>query len=209
MNYYNELIDNIEYYISQKDFYAAKTLILDELKLTYIPRDIEKKLYELLSLVKDNIESNKNISDEDIASYLYLDNNHQLLAVATLDSKNLRNYIDICFTYLKANGYKNAKVLLIDSLIRQEINFDFIYVDNDIQLTFNPSKMCVLEESEAFKSSKKYLEDYYLKNPSMFKLGMDLLYKDLLLNLPFQLNENEGINLAGKISKYIDDAFNA
>ncbi len=199
MNYYEEILNEIREDIDNQEYGEAKRLIMNELSISYVPRDVEEKLYELLSEVKTNTYVPKMLSDEDIEKYLKMDEVHQLMAVEELNKKNLRDHIDLCQDYLSGNGYINAKVLLIDSLIRQEINSDFTYNDS----TFNPSKITRVEESDGFLSGLEAIRERFMKDPSMMRMGEQLLYKEVLLALPKTLSHDEGFVVADKIIDYI------
>ena len=203
MNYYEEILNEIREDIDNQEYEEAKRLIMNELSISYVPRDVEEKLYELLSEVKTNSYVPKTLSDEDIEKYLKMDEVHQLMAVEELNKKNLRDHIDLCQDYLSGNGYINAKVLMIDSLIRQEINFDFSYNDS----TFNPSKITRVEESDGFLSGLDAIRERFMKDPSMMRMGEQLLYKEVLLALPKTLSHDEGLIVADKIIDYILKAF--
>ena len=203
MNYYDELIENIDKYIKENDYDQAKSLILNELNLAYVPRDIEDKLNNYLSTIKEATYALKSLTDEDINAYLKASYEKQLIACDELGKRNLRDYIDVCNNYLKSNGFKNAKALLIDSLIRQEIDYAFEYVNDSSLLAFNPSKLKVIEETDGFISAKAKLEENYMKDPSKVQMGLELLYKEALLSLPAEISED----VAEKIIAYIDEAF--
>ncbi len=209
MNYYDELIQNINKLIEIKDYDKAKSIILSELDIAYVPRDIEEKLQEYLEIINENTYQLKTLSDEEIETYLYKDEQAQLIAVNELDKRNIRNYIDICDKYLKSKGFKNAKVLLIDSLIKQAIDYQFEYCDEDKIYKFNPKDLNIPEMTDGFIEASNIINEKYMKEPSMAKIAMDLLYKECLLYLPKQASKNEGIICANKIIKYINDAFSA
>lgn len=209
MNYYDELINKLDTLISNNQYEEAKSIILNELSISYIPKDFENKLQDYLSNINDATKVYKSLTDEDILDYLYKDGNHQLIAVDELNKRNLRDYIDVCERYLKEGTYKNSKVLLIDSLIRQEINHDFEYVNECSLLTFNPSKLKPIENSDGYIAAYKLLSDTYMKEPSMLKIALDLLYKECIMYLPKLANNTEGIICANKIIIYVNDAFNA
>lgn len=206
MNYYDELLQSIDSILAEKDYEKAKVLILNELNLPYVPRDIEDKLNNYLYQIKDATYAPKSLTEEDIIGYLNADCEKQLIGVDELGKKNLRDYIDVVSDFLKGDKYVNAKALLIDSLIRQEINYDFEYVNNGSLIKFNPSKLKIVEETDEFKNASDILSDYYLKNPSKLQIGLELIYKECLLALP---NKIDSKVVANKIIKYIDDAFSA
>ena len=209
MNYYDELFDKIDHLLMDEEYEKAGALIDDELNIVYIPRDVEEKLQHFKQIVRLNTLKNHNLNDEQIEGYLSMDENHQLLAVDELGRKNLRDYQEMCRSYLLSEGYRNAKVLLIDSLIRQEINAVFTYSDNEKTVAFNPSHLIPIEKSEGFSAALKELQDIYLKEPSMLHMAQDLLFKECILSLPHLFDKEEGVLLAHKISRFIGDAFSA
>ena len=206
MTYYDELIASIETSISKKDYDNAYKLIYEELKMPYIPVDIEEKLNKYLYDLKQTKINTKSLSDEDICTYLMGDFEHQLVACSALNNKNLRDYIDVCEIYLKSDGFANSKALLIDSLIRQEVNYEFTYVNNGSLLKFNPKDIIPVENTPEFKECNAKFLDYYLKDPSKYQMAVELLYKEALLTLPNSIDSNNTYN---KIIRYIDDAFSA
>ena len=206
MNYYDEILLKIEKLINDNKEEARK-LVENELLQPYIPREVEEKLLNYKQELKES-SIKKELSDEDIAEYLNASKEKQLLAVSVLDGKNLRDYIEICNEYLKGDGFINAKVLLVDSLIRQEIGDD-IYLNKDgLEFNFIPKFQLPIEESDGFISGNKYLEEHYLKDPSKLHMAKSLLYKELMLQLPINVEESEGIIIAKDIIEYIEDAFN-
>lgn len=206
MNYYEETLEKINKYLNENKIDDALKLIEKELEAPYLPKEFND---ELVRLYKENrkIESFK-LDDDNLEEYLYSTYEKQLIAVNYLDKKNLRDYIDICNKYLCSDGFINAKVLLIDSLIRQEIGEEISMINEGMEYNFIPKYLLPVEESDGYLSAKKYLQDIYLKEPSKLKMSMDLLYKELILNLPINMIAEEGIILAKKIEEYINKAFN-
>lgn len=207
MNYYDEILEKIEGLLAEEKYSVAAEMINDELHAPYVPREIEKRLIELKKRIVLHPES-KNMSDEEITYNLFHgDSDHQLLAVSELNDKNLRNYIDLCSAYLKGDGFINAKVLLIDSLIHQEINHQFLCAKDGNDHLFNPSELTVIEESVSYKTEISLLEEDFLKEPSKLLMAKQLLYKEFILHLPEAYSETEAFELAKKIFNFINDAF--
>lgn len=206
MNYYDELLANIDKLISESKDEEALSIIQNELNLPYVPREIEEKLNKYLSKINVAKTGLKSLTDDEIIEYLSSNYEHQLLAIDALNKKNLRDFIDVCENYLKGDGFINAKALLIDSLIRQEIDYVFTYVNNGSFIEFNPAKLNPEDETEDFIKCRDILQDYYMKDPSKYQLGLQLLYKEALLSLPNTINS--GV-VSEKIIAYIDDAFSA
>lgn len=207
MNYYDELLNKIDKLINEGKYEEANKEIENELNVPYVPKDVELKLKSYLDEIKPFIRNNIFISIDDIEKYLFMDYEHQLIAVSELNKYNLRDYVDLCNKYLKSDGFKNAKVLLIDSLIRQEVNEEISYSDSGIDYYFIPKYIVPIEMSDGFNSSKKLLEEEYMKEPSKLLMAMDLLYKEALLSLPLTLDESESKYIANNIIIYIDKAF--
>ena len=207
MNYYDELLSKLDELMDNKHYKEAEKLIDDELSMAYVPKDIESKLKEYKDEVKVYTFRSRSLNDEQIEEYLFNDPEHQLRAVTELDKRNLRDLIDLCDKYLRSNGFINAKVLLIDSLIRQQIDHRFVYINNDDRYEFNPKDVKKADEAEGYLSAINCLQEYYLKEPSKLLLAEQLLNKEALLALPFNLSYEDGIKIAEKIENYIDEAF--
>ena len=196
MNYYDEILKKIEELLKDNKQDEVRRIVDDELSQAYIPRDFEEKLNEIKDSLAVDIKTHS-LSDEEIIEYLGGSKEKQLMAVSILDKKNLREYVDICNDYLSHEGFKNAKALLLDSLIRQELNDTIYYNDEGMEYEFIPKYQLPIEESDGFLAGNKYLEEYYLKDPSK-----------LMLTLPITLEESEGLYVAKDICEYIEEAFN-
>lgn len=196
----------IEALIKDEKYDKALSLIEKELSLPYVPSDIEIKLNDLLKLIpKDDFV--RSLSDEEIVKYLNSDETKQLRAVEELNNKNLRDYLDVCNEYLKGNGYINAKVLLIDSLIKQDINEEISMSNNGVDYNFIPKYVMSPECSIGFVKASEILGEKYMKEPSKLELAKQLLYKECLLALPINYEEDEADQLANKIYLFIEEAF--
>lgn len=207
MAYYEELLEKIESYINEENFKEASDLIESELKQPYIPSNtLEKLLYYKELLPKKAIKFS--LTDDEIIDYLNAEEEKQLIGVECLNKKNLRDYIDICNNYLKGDGFINAKVLLIDSLIRQDIGDDIYFNNAGLEYTFIPKYIMPLEESDGYKTAIKKLNELFMKEPSMLEMSKSLVYKECLLKLPINLDEIEGEELANRVYDYIVKAFN-
>ena len=113
----------------------------------------------------------------------------------------------MCNRYLKSNGFINGKILLIDSLIRQEINYEFECLKNNKLIRFNPSEIDSIEYSVGYLCCLNTLRERFMKEPSMLYMAEQLLYKEAIMALPFNIDKDNAIKLADKIETYIKDAF--
>lgn len=208
-NYYDETLNTIQKHLVNKEYDKAYLLIQNELSMPYIPSDFEYKLKSILKTFDYSFSKDDLINENNIENFLYSDDQKQLIAVDYLNNCNLRNYIDLIDNYFNLNGNTNAKVLLIDSLIRQEINHEFLINKDGKHLTFNPINLEIIENLKGYIDSKKSLSEYYLKDPSKLKIALELLYKESILHLPLEYDEGSYMQITVKIEEYIDKAFNS
>ena len=208
MNYYDEILLKIDSLISSNENSKAIEIIKDELKQPYIPKEFEDKLKKLYNQIAPT-NNTRLINDDLLEEYLFSSKEKQLIAVDYLNGKNLREYIDICNKYLSSDAYLNAKVLLVDSLIRQEISEEINMINDGIEYCFIPKYLLPIEESDGYLSGYKYLNDVYMKEPSKLKLALDILYKELIMLLPINQDKQEGLYIAKDIETYINKAFEA
>ena len=208
MSYYDELLEKINKLYQEGKNDELRSLILDEFKAPYIPLDIEKRMNEILDDIGYLNERNNDLSDEEINEYLSGSYDQQLIAVSILDKKNLRDYLNECENYLCSDGFINSKVLLIHSLIKQEINEEIKMKDETAEYEFIPKYIMLPEESFGYQIGLKFLEEVFLKDPSMYEIAKQLLYKETILKLPLNIDMEEGLYLGEDIIKYVYQAFN-
>lgn len=206
MTYYEELVRNLENFINTKQYIEAEELINSELRLPYIPSNVYDKLVELKDLIPKN-ETKLSLNDEEIEEYLKSSNEKQLIAVEVLNHKNLRDYIDLCNEYLTNKGFINAKVLLIESLIKQDISDEINFNNDGLEYSFIPRYIMLPEESDGYKTAINRLNELFMKEPSKLEIAKSLVYKECIMALPINLDETEGFELANKVYKYVLKAF--
>jgi len=207
MNYYDETLEKINKLLKENKDEEIKSIIENELKVPYLPKEFEEKIKDIYSKLSISKISNKELSYDEIKDYLFSTPERQLIAVDQLNNYNLRDYIDLINEYLTSDGFINAKALLIDSLVNQEISEEIKYSSDGVDYTFIPRFIVPIEKSDGYLSAIKYLNDYYMKDPSKLLMAKDLVYKEALLSLPLNLEEEEGQIIAKKAIEYIEDAF--
>ena len=134
-------------------------------------------------------------------------NEKQLIAVEVLNHKNLRDYINLCNEYLTNDGFINAKVLLIESLIKQDISDEISFNNEGLEYTFIPRYIMLPEESDGYKAAINSLNELFMKEPSKLEIAKSLVYKECIMALPINLDETEGHELASNVYKYVLKAF--
>ena len=207
-NYYEEIVAKIEALIAENDYLKAKMIVDDELKMPYVPKDLEDKLQEYDLLLKDKLRHNEFILDDDtLRSYLFDGEYKQFIAANYLDSLNLRNYLDLIEEYLISDGYKRAKVLIINSLIEQAIDQKLTVNKDGLEIEFIPKYVEPPIYQDGYLKAVKIIEEELFKDPALYKLAMELLSDRAFMSLPLGLSEDEGELLAMSIIVYLYEMF--
>lgn len=206
MNYYDELIDKI---LSLKDSDKARamSLIENELNAPYVPKDIYNKLIDIkksIYIEKEDVS----ISPLTLLSYLYENDEKQMFAAYHLDEVNLREYIEQISEYLKSDGLLEAKISIIISLIKQEVNKELVINKNGYEYSFNPINLTLIENNKLFIEVSNLLNNYYMKSPDKLALSKELLYKEIYYLMPIVSDSITSDTLFNKIIKVIEDSFN-
>jgi len=195
-NYYNELIEKIDFLIKEEKHEEALVLINDELSMPYVPLKTEKKLKQLLSLVKSSVvtESNK-ISFDKIYELLLSPKIHEMdkiEIVNLLDEVNLRNYIDeIKELLIKGSGEisLSIKARLINKLKTQGVE-ETVKVNKDKNVVeINLTDYTTMEENKEFAKDSMLIDKLLMKHPVLSQTAFMLLeeiYLNNLLNKDFK-----------------------
>jgi hypothetical protein len=205
-SYYDEILETIENHIKNKEYDEAKSLILSELKMPYVPVEFEKKLEELNKDIKSESGNQgiRELSEQDIEKYLFADDELQLVAVNKLNTLNLRNYLELISKYLASKPNPSAAALLIDSCIEQKIDETLIYQKDEIDYEFTP--VCCLRpfESDGFNEAQSYLEEWFSnEDPSFYEFCLQQLIHECFDYLPLSYELEEGYELALMTTKFV------
>ncbi|AEM68732.1 Protein of uncharacterised function (DUF3196) [Mycoplasma putrefaciens] len=190
-NFYDELLENINDAIDQKNYENALKLINNELSMPYIPTDVEKKLLKLLKVIRNKQKEQLNLKTESydfykIKSLLNSDDYlQQLLAFKHLKTINIKLLLDDIKQFLIDKKNKNEnKTLLLMTLAELEFDFDFKviknkqYLINPVKIDFNYIDQKLLEIEELIS---KIITD---KNPSFIVMAKQVLYYFYFDNFP-------------------------
>lgn len=205
-NYYDEILDKITELIGDKRLDEANALILAELNMPYVPVEFETKLKEFKITIKELKNDTKphELDLEQIESYLYGDDEQQLIAVNQLNQANLRLYLDLVKAYLVSQPSQAAAALLIDSCIEQAIDELLIYKKDDLEYEFTPRDLERPFDSGGFHVAIEYLSRWFENDdPSFFELCSQQLIHDTFHFLPLSYDESEGYDLALHVAKVV------
>ena len=204
-NYYEEMIDEIRSFIDENKIELARFKIQQELKMPYIPNDIEILLNDLLKDANSKVELEYSLSQSQVEQLILSDNlAKQLKGVDYLKQCNCLNFIDIIQQFFNTNKSLNLQGLMIDTLINQQINYEFIIDNEKIKIEFNPRYIESSYETDGFIKSYEILNELLGNdNPSFLKLCLDMLNVESFLMLPFAIDEDEAINYCLSIIEYV------
>lgn len=204
MNYYVEMINEIEEIIASGKYELALIKIEQELKAPYVPKDVLNKLENLLKTVKSFGSAKKlQITQYNIDEFLFSNEiKKQLLAINFLKNSDVCQYMDLISEYFKDSKYNDElKQMLLVVLINKKnktkllINFSFK------SYWVKPSEIIDFFENESISKIVENLELKYQFNPSFLNIGLELLNLIYIKKMPNQIDEK----LINEIVEYIDD----
>ena len=204
-NYYEEMIQEVNQLVESKKIDLALLKIEQELKMPYIPSDTEIMLNELASDLKGLINHSYSLSQIEVEELLQSNNlQKQLKAIDYLKECNCLNYIEVIQEFFNVNKSLNLQALLIDTLINQQINYEFKINYNDLKIDFNPRYIENSYETEGFIKCNELLNDMLSNdNPSFLKLCIDMLNVESFLLLPMAIDYDESLNYCMSIIRYV------
>lgn len=189
-DYYKEIISDIENFINKKEYIKASEIIEEELKMPYIPFDVEKRI----NLLKNKIDSffDQKNQQKGISLNLYLkkllSNRYNFFEkieiiefIAYFDLKKEISIIKKIFLNQKLNDLLKFKLLLI--LKKQEINIIIdILLNSGKKESFNLKKIINFYESKEFAKDSIEIENFLFKDPILKNLSFLILEMIYLLN---------------------------
>lgn len=196
MNYYKNMLNEVEELLNEEKYQEAKVIVDEELKMPYVPKEVLEQLESFRLIIQSNVLVNtplKVLSEDEMLDNLFKDDIAQYQAVNNLKDKNLRNYIDVIGKYLNLGKNKYTSAILIDELIRQEINHEFTY-NNCQELVFNPYYLEKLEDSDGFIYGINKLVDTLESNdPTLYEMSKSLYLEESYLYLPnyYEIEDSE------------------
>lgn len=197
-NYYTEIIASIETCLEEGQFSEADRLIQNELKMPYIPHEIEEKLKKLQIEVRANTVKRPTIlTTDEIASGLKGELSLQLQAIEALHHHNCRDLLDEIQSYLNQHPHPNLQALLVDTLIDQQITDEITIEHYGNEICFVPRYVEKAHETDGYMLAENYLKEWFESdNPSFLMLCMQLLMQETFLMLPMAYEADEALLLA-------------
>ena len=214
-NSYQTQIHLIEQKITEQAYEEALALVLDELRMPYIPKLYHERFLSLHTQLKQLMQSEKApqtiYDDETLLGLLKRDEHAQLKALDQLSRMNLRVKSELIQQFFDQLEDPIMKRLLVRILIEQQLHDEFTFNDDGIAYGIIPASLALPEDGDGYQEAEKLLRTWCEKNPSMERLCQDRLVYMGLLQLPLVYSSEEGNDLAYAIledvaSKLMDPA---
>ncbi|WP_339022425.1 DUF3196 family protein [Spiroplasma endosymbiont of Crioceris asparagi] len=210
-NYYEEILEEIEELISEAKFDEALDLLNVELKMPYIPKDIEVKMMKLFKEVailkqeKISQELKSNWSLEKVNKIINDQKKVDLhvIAFSKLRDFNAKKILDSLITYLKNyNNPDEAKTFLFLVLAEQELDHVFEFKKANTTFKLNPKNIDINKYNEKNKIVKKLIEEALQhKEPVLASLSLQLFNQFTFCLFPEEIDEADASNIAFKVIK--------
>lgn len=201
MNYYDEILKEIEDSLNQGDLEQEQYLLKRELSMPYIPPEVEEKLHSLARTLQGKKRDQEGDRDhsrpslEHLLKGLHGTPENQLAAAGELADANLREAVVPLRQYLSSSPTPMAAALVIDALAQQEIQEEFIYRKGDVEYTFYGDSVTPVASSAGLRKGLSLLQKELLNQPSLYQMAKSLMIQKAYLYLPLSYEEEESEEL--------------
>lgn len=205
--FYDVMIIYLYSLIKSNNKDKALKLVKEELNMPYIPalyEDRFKEIYNELSY-KEKEPKEFVLSRDKIREILETneDKNIIILAIVEMCKLNIRDFLESIQIFLKRDLKNIFKVMIIDALRSQGVNYDFSLVNNGIVSAINPITSENILASSIYLGVKKILEDNIGKqDPNLLSLASENLMLYLSDIYPFNIDNSEYNHIAYCIHVY-------
>lgn len=196
MNYYDDLLCEIKQLLSESKLNEALERLNVELRMPYIPREIEEKMKNIRNEIQVELKDDNSRmvipTDEELEELLFSKSlEEEMMAIQYIRKLRIDTYLGLLKNYLLNPIYDDVQSLIIYLLIECGLNDEFSAKRDGMEITFIP-KYCELpEESDGYVFGIEYFDDVIQKEPSLYKMCVDLLHMRLLKYLPMSYEEEE------------------
>ena len=194
--FYDVMIIYLYSLIKSNNKEKALKLVKEELAMPYIPalyEDRFKDIYRELSY-KEKEPKEFVLSRDKIREILETneDKNVLILAIVEMCKLNIRDFLDSIQVFFKRNLRNIFKVMIIDALRSQGVNYVFKLINDGKEMEINPTTSENILESEDYSVLKKILEtNIGKKDPNLVSLASENLMLYLSEIYPNNIKESE------------------
>lgn len=206
-SYYEDILKKAENLKQNQEYEACLKILEEELSMPYIPKEYEDRLVanynECRSVVMQD-RKQRVYDEDDIAILLKGSLDEAFLAIEQLKKSNIRNHLTEIQEYLKEAPHYLVRSFLMEAMMEQNIT-DEITVDIDgLEVRFTP---CYIEppmESDGVVAAISFLRDWFEnEDPTFLMMCVESLVREAYLKLPFNVEEDEALDLAVAITCYV------
>ena len=207
-SYYEDILKKVENLKQNQGYQACLEILEEELSMPYIPREYEERLIadynECRAIVRQD-DRKQNIYDEDdIVNLLNGSLDEAFLAIEQLKKSNIRNHLTEIQDYLKDDPHYLVRSFLMEAMMEQNITDEITTIVDGMEVTFTPCYMEAPMESEGVVNAIALLREWFEnEDPTFLMMCVESLVKEAYLKLPFNVEEDEAVNLAVAIACYV------
>ncbi|MBR0385653.1 MAG: DUF3196 family protein [Erysipelotrichaceae bacterium] len=210
-NYYQRIISEIEKAISEQDYGRAEQLLKEEMRMPYIPSDVQKKLEKLqkeLSAATVKERQLPLLDDAQLAEKLRGSEEERYLALDSLARSNIRAHLKVIQDYLADDDADRLMVsLLLEQCMLQQVANPLTYRENGQTITVIPAQLRAPLDYEILQQSWKHLAELFENhNPSFLQQCQQVLVQYGYRHYPSAYEEGY-LNLTYGVVRYVFRAY--
>ena len=208
-NYYWLIRYKIEALIEANQLQKALSVVEEELKMPYIPKDYVEYFETLGKQLTNQVKLSqkkdyfKNLSNEDFSSMLLneKDETNLLVLVEQFNHRNARSLIATISNFVGLDFIANyIKMALLEILHDQAIDHDFVLSNKGQSIKINPLQLEPLFQQEGFKKSIKLIDGFSNSiTISQKEIAYELLISYLADNFPTRVEANAQSSLVAAV----------
>ncbi len=188
-NFYKDLLIEIQENINKNNFKEALNLIDDELKMPYVPMDIEEELIKFRNHIFLNHFNNKEVREISFQKYLdifeseEISNLEKYEMVEVFSEFNLKEYLEYIKTSILENSRldKFIKYKTLILMLEQKIDDCLDVKVNNEKKTFCLNKLRNYKENEQFVFNSSKIQELVFKEINILNSSLDILEKIFLV----------------------------
>ena len=185
----------------------ASVKVDQELKMPYIPPDVEPKLRKMRRELNYRLSEKKGtheVSTDVLLDRLHGNPEEQLGAAAALSERNLREYVSEINDWLGNDPQQEAAALIVEAIAEQEIGDEFVWKRDGVEYTFWGDSVVPVAKSEGFQKADHLLYEWFGNdNPDLYEMARTLLIHEVYLFLPLSYDKDEAQDLAYEMAENV------
>lgn len=200
-NYYQSLKQHIDKLLAEGNQEEVRRVVLEELSMPYVPADTLEWLKEIEISVALPKPSHHHELDELFDAGQYEACLYRLL------SYHLAEQADLVQDLLSCDLADELKGELIEALIEQGIETNFVVNKEGLSMTFCPASLLKREQDPVYQATQSLFETWFFQNPTYLRFCSRLLQQERLERLPLDFEGQSPEGLAASIAQLVAESF--